>query len=696
MSQTIGQIYSNLLKEKFIKSKLKLGEIPAIEEVNQAVQELQEKHNNFNSPLLRREDYLIETGETSSARKMNGSFELVKSDLSVCIVSLLTQGNKITDIYDSTFTKLEGFERKLEKLQSKITSLLFESKNSERHEDIFYETFESTEMIDKANTTTEIDELSNSVCIKATESDVVTLSSSSEAIQVLTLSDPSIINSQDMNGLEIINLLNTTNNIWQHQITTREPVAQISVDIIIKVPSTSTEINKIIVEPASADIKTQINLEVAYSKDGLNWIFPNGESKKRLIKRTTYDFQFIKADYWRLRLTKIGNDGFFGNAYAYNFGLKNLLFLGKKYEKINRNDLSILYSKIIKPEKLEHITALNLKVCETILPNTAIKYELAPLDQTEITGLEAATLTLADLKYYLVDLADRDSFTLDMLKLVSQPTINNILGSETIEYKDQREDDYVLDFDTTGISKTDTVVLRNAGDNAQYDILGVSKKINNTTIGWSNSGVFYSTHVLIEDVDGVIIDVGTTEIIVNGKSYTGKVRIGPGLNLVTTLASNWHSIDLRTLPFNADTKVDPLYPYNHKYLIEGMGTTLYGKDTEQLITGVKLIDILDPDSAYRSKRSNWQIKMRELSFEQFESQEKSTLDVSSYKVDNTNQERIVVKSSTDNSLIENEKFSIITKIQNSNPIKGLIFKATLSTEDLKSTPVLTEYLLKFR
>jgi hypothetical protein len=696
MSQTIGQIYSDLLKEKFIKTKLKLGEIPAIEEVNVAIQELQEKHNNFNSPLLKRENYLLEIGETSSAKKMNGSFELVKSDLSVCIKSLLSQGNRITDIYDSTFTKLEGFERKLEKLQTKITSLLFESKNSERHEDIFHETFDSKDMIDLKNTTTEIDDLSNSVCIKATESDVVTLSTSSEAIQVLTLSDPAIISSQDMIGLEVVNLLNTTNNVWQHQITAREPIAQASVDIVIKIPSTSTEINKIIVDPASADIKTQVNMEIAYSKDGLNWIFPSGENKKRLLKRTTFDFQFIKADFWRLRLTKIGNDGFFGNAYAYNFGLKNLMFLGKKYEKINRNDLSVLYSKIIKPQKLEHITALNLKVCETILPNTAIKYELAPLDQNEISALEAGSLTVNNLKYYLASLADRDSFTLDMLKLISQPTINDILATNTIQYKNQRDNDYGLAYDITGISKTDTVLLRNTGDNAQYDILGINKKIENITIGWANSGLFYSTYVLIEDADGLIIDVGTTEIIVNGKSHTGKVRIGPGVSLITTLASNWHSIDLRTLPFNSETKVDPLYPYNHKYLIEGIGSVLYGRNTDQLITGAKLIDIIDPDSVYRQKHNNWKFKMRELSFEQFESQEKSTLDVFSYKVDNTNQERIVVKSGTDSGMMGNEKFSIITKIQNSNPVKGLILKASLSTEDLKSTPVLTEYLLKFR
>lgn len=696
MNNSIGSLYSDLIKERFIKDKLKRGEIPGIEEVNDAVSEVQEKYNNFNSPRLQKEQYHIEHEELSSASKMNHAFDLMKSDLSVCIKALLVQGNKITDTYDATFTKLEGFQRKLETLQSKISTLLFESKNSDRHEAVFYERFESKDMIDLVNSTVEIDEVSNAVSIRASTSNVIPLTVGSDSLQVVTPSNPAIINSLDLLGLEVGNLLSIDNNTWQHQITTKEPVAQIGLDLIIRVPSTAKEVNKIIVEPAGADIKTQVNLELAYSNDGLNWLYPNGERAKRLFKRTSFDFQFVKAGYWRLRLTKIGNDGFFGNTYVYNFGLKSLLFLGKEYEKIDRNDISIMYSKIITPNKLDKITAANFKVCEETPPLTSIKYELAPLDENEITLLNDQSLSVNDIKYYLVNMSDKDSFTLDMLKLLDEPMSNDIMVSHIYTYKDQGQYDYVLHKDITGYSKSDTVLLRNAGDNAEHSSIGKPKLIRSTPIGWASSGLFYSTYVFISNPNGELINLGSTEMIINGKSESGKIRLEPGLNLITSLNTYWKNIDLSTLPFNSEVKVDPLYPYNHKYLIEGIGETLYGVDTTQIIDDTQLIDIIDPDGVYRNRHSHWQVKMSERSFEKFESEQKSSLDVFSYKVDNTNQERIVVKSNNDDGLLDEETFSIITKVQNSNPIKGLIVKATLSTEDVKTTPVLTEYLLKFR
>ncbi|MDD3412413.1 MAG: hypothetical protein PHY47_00270 [Lachnospiraceae bacterium] len=696
MSQTIGSIYSNVLKEKHIKSKLRTGKIPAIEEINESINQLQMQNNNFSIPLLKKEDYRIENEEISSASKMNKTFDLLYSDLSVCVKSLLIQGNNITDIYDSTFSKLEGFERRLEGLQSKIATLLFESKNSDRHEEIFYEKFDSKDMVDLANTTVDIDDISNTVTLKPTTSNLIPLENSGTIIQVNTVPNASIVSSLDLIGLEAGNLLNQSNNTWQHQVTTKDPVSQISVDLILTLPSNTSEVNKIIVEPANANIRTQIALEVSYSQDGINWLFPVGESNKRLVKRTSYDFNLIKAAYWRLRLTKQGNDGFFGNNYSYNFGLKSLLFLGKEYQKINLNDIGVIHSKIIKPKKIDKISSVSMKICESKAPSTQIKYELCPLIEQEITDLETGILSLKDLRFYSADAQEEDSFVLDMLKLISEPLIDQIKIDSALNYKDQRSGDYLLDLDLTGMSKSDTVILRSPGDNSLYQTIGKARRQRSNALGWNITDLYCSTYVLIESPDGEIIDIGQTEIIINGKAYSGKVRLSPGLNQVTSLKKYWHSVDLSTLPLDKDIKVDPLYPYNHKYLIEGIGSSLYGRDTSAVIDGVSLINIIDPLQVYRKKHKIWQYRLHELSFEQIESEQKSTLDVFSYKVDNTNQERIVVKSELEGSLLDSESFSIITKIQDSNPVKGLIFKATLSTENLKSTPVLTEYLLKFR
>jgi hypothetical protein len=697
MSDTIGKIYSDLIKEQFIKERLREGIIPSVEDVNEAVKELQVKFNNFNSPLVREGVYRLEIDEGSSASKMNEMFGLLSSDLLVCIKSLALQGNKMTDTYDSTYTRLEGFDRKLEKIQTRVDSLLFESKNSDRHEEIFYERFKSTEMIDLGATTAEIDDISNSLTLKSSKSSVIPLGTSVDSIEVVTERNPSVANSASLQGLEVANLVNTTNNVWQHQVRTNEPVGQLYLDVILRLPSSSKEVNKIIVEPAGGDIKTQTNLEVSYSSDKLNWQFPDGEKKKRLLSRTTLDFKNTQAEYWRIRLSKLGNDGFFGNSYVYNFGLKNVLFLGKEYEKVNRQDVSLLYSKIINPEKLDTINSINLQICEAKPFGTNIVYEMAPITGSQIADLESDTIGLVDLRYYTADLADRDSFTLDMLKLVSEPTIDEILVDDSLSYKDQNDYDYMLDEPVSSlVSKSDTVLLRNGGDNSIADNLGQTDIIRGAATGWVFSGLFYSTYVLIEEKDGQIINVGDTSIMINGKAFSGKVKLSTGLNLVTCPKENWHSIDLSSLPPTEDTNLDPLYPFNHKYLIEGIGVRLYDQDMTQIVGTKNLTEILDPEGVYSKANKNWENKVSEITFADFESKAKSTLDVFSYKVDNNSQERIVIKSTDENGLLNRERFSIITKIQNSDPIKALIFKATLTTEDIKTTPVLNEYLLKFR
>jgi hypothetical protein len=694
MTDTIGSIYSEYIKEQFIKEKLKNGEIPSVEEIELSVRDLRISSDNFNSPRTKEIDYRLDLEEKSSAKKMNGMFSTLGADLGICVKSLLKQGNQLTNLYNSAFTRLEGLEKKIEKSSSKVQDFLFASKNSDRHEDLFYERFESTQMVDLVASTAQVDDLSNSVVLKETSKSVIPLNGSIESVGS---THGSVLTSTDVTGLEVSNIANSTNEIWQHQVRTKENVAQIYVDVIIRIPSSSKEINQVVIDPSGADAKTQANIEVSHSTDRLNWEFPDGESKKRLNKRTTFSFANKAAEYWRLRITKFGNDGFFGDAYVYNFGLKNVLLLGKQYDKIDRSDISYLYSKIIKPEKLDRISQISLKICESLSSGTEIKYEVSPLTESQVLDIESGGVTKDEFKYYLADLKDNESFILDMLKLSSESGTDDILAVDTIDYKGRREFDFGLDYSLdSSESKDDLVLLRNQGDNIVGSVLGKAAILNENERGWNFDGQDYSTYVMVNSEDGEEIDLGSTRMIINGKAQTGVVELKIGLNHIVTDKKNWYSLDLATVPPTSSVLVDQLYPYNHKYIIEGMGNTLYGRDMTQEVDSVSILDIVDPDKVYRSRKEYWSIKMKEKSIDIFESNKETSLDIFSYKLDNNNEERIIIKSSSENGLLNSERFSIITKIEEANPVKGIIFKATLSTDNIKKTPVLTEYLLKFR
>jgi hypothetical protein len=127
-----------------------------------------------------------------------------------------------------------------------------------------------------------------------------------------------------------------------------------------------------------------------------------------------------------------------------------------------------------------------------------------------------------------------------------------------------------------------------------------------------------------------------------------------------------------------------------------LSANLYGRNLSSIIDGEALVDILDPQKIYRNPKRCWAYKMKEVPFDVFTSKSQNELDVFAYKIDNTNQERIVAKSNEEIGLINSETFSIITKLHSAENIKGLIFKAVLETSDNKVTPILTEYLVKIK
>lgn len=695
MKYSLAAFYKEYIKEKLLKDFLKKGTIPSSNQIDEELAKIITITNSFKNPLLQSTNYYIENGEVSSAKKVNGIFNAIGSDLNVCIESILDQEIKIGNLYDSSFSKLSGLQNQVSTLSQVVDKLLFESKNTDTHEELFYEKFSSLEMVDPLLTTADIDIKVNEVTLKSSEQYPIILSDNVDNISIVSDKNPAIVNSSDVGGMVVSNIVKTNNKVWMHQVNSTAPLASVSVDVIIRIPSLQNEINKMYFEPYSVDLKTQVNIELSHSSDGLNWLYPDGEYKKRLEKATTLNFKGLQSEYWRIRFTKFGNDGFFSNYYAYNFGLKSLMLYGKTYDKVSRLDLGYLYSKPIIFKN--NVKMANVKVCETKPTNTNITYTLAPIHESQVAGINNGTINANDLQFYKMDFTDLDSVTVDFLNITDFPIIEDLVLNNSITYKDQLQYDYCLDYDLPiDFLKGETSIMRNELNQTQYSALGKELKNKEKFFGWQFDGTYYYTYTQIENREGVYFDIGSTEMFVNNIKTSGKVFLKQGIHFIVTHRDNWLSLDLTTLPVEADQKFDYLYPYNHKYLIEGLSTNLYGRDLSVVIDGEALIDILDPQKLYRAPKRCWAYKMKEVAFDVFTSKSQNELDVFAYKIDNTNQERIVAKSNEEIGLINSETFSIITKLHSAENIKGLIFKAVLETSDNKVTPILTEYLVKIK
>ena len=707
MSYSVSHFYNTFIKEKILKKILMSGKIPTQLDLDNEAKSLNDLTNNFKNPFLQSIENRILEDEISSANKINKIFNSLESDLNVSFLALQEQEKKIKDLYETNANKIQGYSKKISKVRNELNSLLLESKYTDVHDEIFYEKFSSLDMIDTTNSNVSVDVLAGSVSLNPNTIMPISFIKSLDFIRVENEPNPSIIYSNEVAGLGVENITNESKKIWSHQIVSKEAIGSLYVDIILRLSSSNKGINKIVLDPASFDLKTQMNVEIAYSSDGLNWLFPSGEYKKRLVETSSFLFKEVTAEYWRIRFTKYGNDGFYSGSYVYNFGLKNLLFFSKEFDKTTRIEKGLFYSKPIIPNKLKKLSLVNLKVCDAKPPGTSLKYFIAPIDSDQLALIKSEILSsgssqsISTLRYYLMETEDSDSTTLDLLKLTDNIKQDGIKCAGTVSYVDQKQNDYTLNFQyPTTYSKADTIVLRNMGNNSLFSTIGKEKKNKEYYVGWSFDGFMYSAYTLVTNEDGFEIDLGPTEMYLNGTLISGKRTIPPGLHHIATRQKNWISIDLANLPVVPSANPDPLYPYNHKYIIEGIGAVLYGVNTNVVISPkvspTYLVDVIDPLKRYRNSNNYWAIKMKEVPFGDFTLKDKISLDVLSYKVDNTNQERIVVKSGADMGLLTDETFSIIAKAYMAKPIEGLVFKAILETTDTKTTPVLSEYMIKMK
>jgi hypothetical protein len=101
-----------------------------------------------------------------------------------------------------------------------------------------------------------------------------------------------------------------------------------------------------------------------------------------------------------------------------------------------------------------------------------------------------------------------------------------------------------------------------------------NEKLYSATSGWAKiENDFYATTFEIKQMEGRYIDFGPNHCFINNRMVSGKIFLAQGSYRLKTSTENWFDLDLeieREVKTSRQLKqVDALYPYNHKYIIEG-------------------------------------------------------------------------------------------------------------------------------
>lgn len=200
-----------------------------------------------------------------------------------------------------------------------------------------------------------------------------------------------------------------------------------------------------------------------------------------------------------------------------------------------------------------------------------------------------------------------------------------------------------------------------------------NEKLYGANSGWEKiDNDFYQTSFEIKQMEGRYIDFGNASCFINGRQASGKVFVSQGVHTFKTSTENWLDLDLED---QGDIKslrqlkaVDNLYPYNHKYILEGFN----------YISGFK------GKKVYKGVDNVFAHLMKEVSNQRFNIE--SGRDIFTI-IEISGALYFKIKSKKDSSESKLEDFSISYRRRNSNVDSNKLYiKAILKSFDEKVTP----------
>jgi hypothetical protein len=95
----------------------------------------------------------------------------------------------------------------------------------------------------------------------------------------------------------------------------------------------------------------------------------------------------------------------------------------------------------------------------------------------------------------------------------------------------------------------------------------------------------YSCSMYVEAIEGRYLDLGNTGAYINGKLVAGTIHLPQGYHSFATSFTNWYEVPADITNAIDLEEQDPVYPFNHKLMIEGYDYPS-GFEGEQLYIGV--------------------------------------------------------------------------------------------------------------
>jgi hypothetical protein len=540
----------------------------------------------------------------SSASEFTKMIKAVDEDREVLLRSLVQVEELGQTVLSEWAGRASALKARIQKLLARVESLVLLESEAAGYVSFVEDGFFSLENIN-SDTTAYIDTTTGEVVLGVDRSDADPASGgtrvnvSDATITANIIESGNLVYTSTYDGSDLRNLLLDDLSRWGLEVRTKQPSTfrtsnvfgrAVVLEIRIGFP-TIKEISKIALLISAASAGAQTVATIQYSENNYTWEkIPAVSNILSGIDNFVFRFPKTKMKAVKILLSKASPDEFKDGIPSYEFGLQQIKFFNEQYLATDSQGAEyVLYSEnripILSGSPVLFGRA-SLEVCEEVPDGTDIRYELRAYDGSSYTDwVPVSPLSRGEGGAAVVDFSAPASYSSDELTTsydssldIESLNIYRLDGDSDLAYRFLSPDDTVANFYMAYDSEylSNLVFLRNISYlDGKYPAVDKDLKVGDVECGWGLEGDnIYYCQFEVKNPDGLLIDLGKTQASVDGKRVSGLVRIKSGWHKFSTSRANWYPLNSSLFSSAPTTEAelkagDILYPYNHKYLIEG-------------------------------------------------------------------------------------------------------------------------------
>jgi hypothetical protein len=694
------------LLEDVLLDWLEEGTIPTTGELQEAYNQAEIVHGDFTRSKLRQVS-LPDRYSESSAIQHNAVLDALDGDIDVLLRALVKITDLGIDFLGDWNSRAKSLNVRIAKLKSRIESLLLLKSDSAGYVSFVEDNFLSLEDI-SSDTTANVDTRTGEVSLNIDTSEGkgnfqgTQIDLDSAEISWSLIESNNVRFQANPGGSNLENIISDKYNRWGSEVNAIRPDKfrtasasgkPIMGELKVKLAE-DTEVSKIVLLTHDATSNNSSVVGCQYSTDGYTWENVPSESPVQSgFGNFIWRFEKTLIRWFKIIISKSSPDLSSTKTSIYDIGFERIKIYSEVFERPS-TDVEIVTETRTPILGGSDVTfgRASLEVCEEIPQGTSIRYFLRAYDGSSYTSWVQVSPLSREVEDTpaVVDFAAPTKLSSEDIQTTFDSSLDtealNLLrvdGSSNITYRFNGPDDTIANFYIAQNDNllTDLVLIRNRGYSAaKFPSVSADLLVGDIECGWGLDGdSVYYCEFLVNRSEGREIDLGPTQAIIDGSSVSGVVTLNPGWHTFRTDRANWSSL-IGTVPTNTIglEALDPLYPYNHKYLIEGY-------NYPSTWSGKKVYLGFDEYGQYRATRIGRHLFTN------------TQNDYSVYALDSITGPKTILLLKVDSSRPNhtNERIRLFYT-RRYNSFEGIQMKAVFKTENVEKSPILSYYRVRVK